>query len=266
MKSDIEFLEVFGQHLEVKRVSGIRPDLPTLVLLHEGLGCIAMWRDFPERLAQMTGNPVFAYSRLGYGRSQPCEVPRPLSYMHREGRDVLPEVLRVAGIDNHVLVGHSDGGSIALIHAGGNVDAGLRAVITMAAHVFCEEITVASIAEAKLAYENGRLREGLKKYHGDNTECAFWGWNKAWLDPDFMQWNIEEYLPHITVPTLVIQGLDDQYGTLAQVESIAGSVAGAVETCLLEDCAHSPFKEQQSQTLAAIHKFLTGLQLTQSGL
>tara|TARA_E500000305_G_C4029841_1_gene244455 strand:+ start:37721 stop:38533 length:813 start_codon:yes stop_codon:yes gene_type:complete len=249
------FLEVNGVRLETLWIPGRTPG-PTLVLLHEGLGCVATWRDFPVRLAAETGYPVFVYSRQGYGQSDACELPRPLSYMHDEGKRVLPEVLRAAGIDDFVLVGHSDGGSIALVYAGEYPQvSGLRAVITMAAHVFCEDITVASIEGARSAYEQGKL-DGLRKYHGANTDTAFWGWNRAWLDPLFMSWNIEEFLPSIAVPLLVIQGREDKYGTLAQVDAIAAQARGPVATCLLENCDHWPHKEQPALTLSAIGEFL----------
>jgi pimeloyl-ACP methyl ester carboxylesterase len=256
--SDIEFLTVDGVRLETRRFAG-QAGKPTLVFLHEGLGCIDMWRNFPARLSRMSGCPALVYSRRGYGRSAPCDVPRPLTYMHHEGLEVLPELLKAAEIADHVLIGHSDGGSISLINAGGTPAPGLKAVITMAAHVFCETLSVASIAEAKTLYEDAELRSRLAKYHGDNVDGAFWGWNKAWLDPDFMQWNIEEYLPKVLVPQLVIQGSDDPYGTIAQVEAIAKQSAGPVAVCLLENCGHSPYKDQAQKSLMLASDFICRL-------
>lgn len=254
-QNGIEFLTVDGAKLEIKRFPG-KAGKPTLVFLHEGLGCIDMWGDFPARLAHISGCPALVYSRRGYGRSDSCDVPRPLTYMHAEGLEVLPDLLKTAGIGNHVLIGHSDGGSIALINAGGTPATGLKAVISMAAHVFCETLSVTSIAQAKTAYEAADLRARLATYHGDNVDCAFWGWNNAWLDPGFMQWNIEPYLPKITVPQLVIQGFNDPYGTMAQVEAIEKLSAGPVQVCMLENCGHSPYKEQAQKSLEVASDFL----------
>lgn len=258
LRADIEFLTVDGTSLEVKRFPG-EAHKPTLVFLHEGLGCIDMWHDFPERLSTISGFPALAYSRRGYGRSEPCNVPRPLTYMHAEGLEVLPDLLKAAKIGDHVLIGHSDGGSIALINAGGTPAPGLKAVITMAAHVFCETLSVASIAEAKLAFEEADLRTQLARYHRGNVDCAFWGWNKAWLDPEFRQWNIEAYLANIWVPQLVIQGRDDPYGTMAQVEAIEKRSAGPVQVCMLENCGHSPYREKAPESLAVTSGFITRL-------
>lgn len=236
--------------------SGPPPDRsPTLVFLHEGLGCAALWKDFPERVAEATGLGGMAYSRRGYGGSDPVEVPRPLSYMHEEGLEVLPAVLEAAGIRTAILVGHSDGASIALINAGGRRDPRVRGLVLMAPHVFNEDLSVRSIRAAKEAYENGPLREQLARWHGDNVDCAFWGWNRAWLDPGFLAWNIEEYLPAIEIPCLVIQGQDDQYGTIAQVEAIRQQVAGPAEVMMLPDCRHSVFRDQSAASLDAIVRF-----------
>lgn len=259
-QTGIEFLTVNGAKLEVKRFTG-EAGRPTLVFLHEGLGCIDMWGDFPACLSHISGFPALVYSRCGYGRSDPCGIPRPLTYMHDEGLEVLPDLLKTAEIGNHVLIGHSDGGSIALINAGGTPAPGLKAVITMAAHVFCEPLSMASIAEAKTFYEKHHLRARLAKYHQDNVDCAFWGWNKAWLDPDFMQWNIEVFLPKITVPQLVIQGCDDPYGTIAQVEAIEKQSAGPVQVCMLENCGHSPYKDQAQESLELTSDFISRLYL-----
>lgn len=257
--SDLKYLSIAGVRLEVKWYPGTVREAPTLVLLHEGLGCVKMWRDFPEKLAQTTGCPAFAYSRQGYGHSAPCTLPRPLDYMHREALEVLPEVLNAAGIGDHILIGHSDGGSIALIHAGGHASAGLRGLITMAPHVFCEELSVRSIMQGKQAFIDGGLRSALTKYHHDNTDCAFWGWNDVWLDPDFLQWNIEEYLPNIRVPQLILQGEEDQYGTVAQVQAIMRQTGAPTELRMLANCGHSPHKDQQLLSLELMKGFLKPL-------
>jgi pimeloyl-ACP methyl ester carboxylesterase len=174
--------------------------------------------------------------------------------MHDEALEVLPAVLAVARVQRAVLVGHSDGGSIALVHAGGAATPALRGVVTFAAHVFCEELSVRSIDAARRAYEQGDLRGRLSRYHGDNVDCAFWGWNRAWLDPEFMHWNLEGYLPGIDVPVLAIQGQDDEYGTAAQVDAI---VAGCgAEPFFLEDCGHSPQRDREAATLEAVAGFV----------
>jgi pimeloyl-ACP methyl ester carboxylesterase len=252
-------LVVDGKRLEVAWHGPSPGDAPTLVFLHEGLGCVAMWRDFPSRLADATGCGALVYSRLGYGRSDPCPLPRPVRYMHDEGLTVLPQLLEVAGIRDCILVGHSDGASIAIVYAGGTPAKPLRGVISEAAHVFCEDVTVRAIQDAGDAYRHGGLRHGLEKYHGDNADCAFWGWHDAWLHPEFREWNLEEYLPGIGVPLLAIQGEDDQYGTAAQVEAIERGNGEEVQTLLLPDCGHAPHVEQADATLAAMAEFVTGL-------
>jgi pimeloyl-ACP methyl ester carboxylesterase len=225
----------------------------TLVLLHEGLGCVDLWRDWPAQLSAATGLGVLVYSRWGYGRSEPVTPPRPLTYMHEEAA-ILPEVLAAAGVQRAVLVGHSDGGSIAIVHAG---TPGMRVagVALLAAHVFCEELSVTSIAAAREAYVGGDLRARLARYHGDNVDGAFWGWNRAWLDPGFFAWNLEEYLPRIEAPVLVIQGEDDPYGTLAQVEAIVRGVRTPVTRLVLPGCGHAPHRDRPRETTRAVVDF-----------
>jgi pimeloyl-ACP methyl ester carboxylesterase len=232
--------------------------LPVLVFLHEGLGCVALWRDFPDQLAQATGLPALIYSRIGYGGSSPCTLPRPLTYMHEEGEQALPALLAALGIQKHILIGHSDGASISLIYAGAARHDGLLGLAVLAPHSFCEDVSVTSIRAASKAYVEGDLRTRLEKYHGQNVDCAFRGWCDAWLDPAFMRWNIEDYADRITVPVLMIQGEDDEYGTTAQVESIARRVRGA-ETLVLPACGHSPQRDQPATTLKAIAGFITRL-------
>ncbi len=227
-----------------------------LVLLHEGLGCVDLWRDFPDHLAQRTGHGVFAWSRIGYGSSDPCELPRPLTYMHHEGQQSLPEVLAQIDAEHIVLVGHSDGASIAAIHAGSVPDPRLRGVVLMAPHFFAEQVSIDSIAEAKTAYDTGNLREGLARYHGDNVDVAFRGWNDAWLDPDFRHWDLTEFLPRIAVPVLFIQGREDQYGSLAQLEVLKEHLVVPLESRVLDECRHSPQRDQQGATLDTICHFL----------
>ncbi len=253
------FFEVNDTSLEFRSLGPPPGEAPTLILLHEGLGCVSLWKDFPEQVAAATGCGVLAYSRAGYGRSTPCPLPRPLSFMHTEGLAVLPRVLDAAGVQEAVLVGHSDGASIALIHAGGARDARLRGLVLMAPHVFVEDLTIDSIRAAREAYEKTDLRERLSRYHGENVDCAFMGWNRAWLDPRFRDWNLERFLPEIAVPVLLLQGEDDNYGTLRQLETIDRRLPEGAEILLLPECGHSPFRDQPEATLQAIARFVARL-------
>ncbi|NOY13828.1 MAG: alpha/beta hydrolase [Deltaproteobacteria bacterium] len=250
------FFNIDGVALEYQRFNPAQGTDLTLVFLHEGLGCVAMWKDFPRQVAQLTGCRVLTYSRAGYGRSDPCPLPRPLSFMHDEGLRVLPKVLAAAKIQRAVLVGHSDGASIALISAGGVADTCLQGLILMAPHVFVEELTLASIRAAGTAYETSNLRERLARYHGDNVDCAFLGWNRAWLDPDFTDWNLETYLPQIKIPVLLLQGEEDNYGTVRQLETISKQLPQPAEMVLLPECGHSPFRDRSTRTLQLIAAFL----------
>jgi pimeloyl-ACP methyl ester carboxylesterase len=218
-----------------------------------------MWRDFPARLAHATGLGALVYSRAGHGGSDPVPLPRPLRFMHDEALRVLPEVLDAGEVRDAVLVGHSDGASIALIHAGGTRDARVRALVLEAPHVFCEELTRRSIETAAERYLEGGLRRALARHHGPNVDVAFWGWNRAWLDPGFRSWNIEEYLPGIRVPVLAIQGERDEYGTLRQLDAIERRCGGPVRRLVLADCGHAPHRDQPGRTLAAMAAFLDGL-------
>ena len=251
-------LAVGADRLEYRWIAG-DPVRPTLVLLHEGLGCVALWRDFPEQLAAATGCGVFLYSRLGYGGSHARALPWPLDYMQQEGRVGLPRILDAAEIGDCVLIGHSDGASIALVNAGVVRAPQVKGLVVIAPHVFTEEVGLFSIRAAREAYRNGNLRARLVKYHGTNVDGAFSGWCDSWLHPDFAQWNIEAYLPHISVPVLQIQGTQDQYGSAAQVTAIARQVGGSVETHLLHACKHAPPFEQTEETLRLISDFVARL-------
>jgi pimeloyl-ACP methyl ester carboxylesterase len=243
-----ERIEVGGHWLEVERrgPSGQR----AIVMLHEGLGSVPTWRDWPATLASQTGCPVVSYSRLGYGASDPCELPRPLSYMHEEAGESLPRLLDALGLQQVLLVGHSDGASIAIILAGSG-DARIAALALLAPHVFVEDCTIAAIEQAKLAFEHGDLRARLQRHHA-RPEIAFKGWNDAWLDPGFRSWNIEGCLPSIAVPVVVVQGEADPYGTRAQVERIARAVAGPFQAVMLNECGHAPQRDRPLETTAAI--------------
>ncbi|HCX88089.1 MAG TPA: alpha/beta hydrolase [Gammaproteobacteria bacterium] len=232
---------------------------PTLVFLHEGLGCVQMWRDFPQQLAAVTGLGALNYSRAGYGGSDAAVLPRRSDYMHDEAQKVLPQVLDTFGIKSAILVGHSDGGSIALIHAGSEVGTRIKAMILLAPHVFVEPLSVASISEAAELYRSTDLSERLARYHGDSVDQTFWGWNDIWLHTHFRQWNIEHYLPKITVPVLMLQGDKDQYGTLAQLRAIESGVRGPTQRQLFADCGHSVYRDQPDATLSACCAFLQSL-------
>jgi pimeloyl-ACP methyl ester carboxylesterase len=248
------FLSIDGSDLEY-RLIGPSPDhAPTLVMLHEGLGSAALWGDFPDRLQAATGAGVLVYSRSGYGASSPTKLPRPLDYMHREALDVLPKLLDAIGFRRGMLVGHSDGASIAAIYAGGVQDHRVRAIALMAPHFIVEDISVQSIAGIKAAYETTSLREKLARWHKD-VDNAFHGWNGAWLDPKFRNWDISEYLAYIRVPIAIIQGAEDQYGTLRQIEIAREECYCPVDVTILAGAGHSPYREAPEATLKAISDF-----------
>ena len=229
---------------------------PTLVFLHEGLGCVAMWRDFPERLAEAVGCGALVYSRAGYGQSDPIALPRPVRFMHEEALVTLPLVLDAFAIRAAILVGHSDGGSISIIHAGGTGDPRVHGLILEAPHVFVEEIGLESIRSISAEYRQRNLQKALARYHGENVDATFWGWSDVWLNPEFRSWNIEEYLPEIKAPVLLLQGEDDRYGTGEQVRKIEAGCRGPVRTIMLPDCGHTPHLEQPDRTMAAMKEFV----------
>jgi pimeloyl-ACP methyl ester carboxylesterase len=247
-------LEIGGARLEAA-CHGPRPDeAPTIALLHEGLGCVALWRDFPQRLAQATGFGVFVYSRLGYGRSAPVALPRPLDYMTREATATLPLVLDAAAVERAVLLGHSDGASIAAIYAGAFDDPRLRGLALIAPHFFAEPEGLQAIRAAEQAFAEGDLRDRLAKYH-DDVGGAFYGWSRAWLDPGFARWNIADAIDGWRIPAFVVQGDQDPYGTAAQVDEISARARAPVEILMLPGCGHAPQFERAQETLAALAGF-----------
>lgn len=252
-QKDNFYVSVQGRRLEVQRIPGRSRRASELVFLHEGLGSVSNWRDFPGRVADATGSAVTVYSRYGCGNSDVLTEPREVTYMHDEALHALPDLLAQLHIENPILVGHSDGASIALIYAGAQDS--VRALVLLAPHVFVEDLSVASIAEAKTSFATTNLSEKLGRHHRDAAR-TFWGWNDIWLHPDFRRWNIEEFLPRITCPILAIQGLEDQYGTMAQVQAIARQSAGPVEILPLAECRHSPQRDQTEAVLAAIAGFV----------
>ena len=243
--------------LEVLDIPG-DPAIAPLLLLHEGLGSVGLWRDFPARLAAATGRRTVTFSRYGHGQSDPPPRPRAPSFMHGEALDVLPRLLDQLGIAEAVLVGHSDGASIALIYAAHH-RAG--AVVAIAPHVFVEEICLTEIRRAREVYLSGALRERMARHHRD-PDAAFFGWNDVWLDPAFPEWNILDELTRITCPLLLIQGEHDQYGTMAQLDAIEQRAGGPVRRVHL-DCQHSPPTERPGETLEAITEFVAGLTLAE---
>jgi len=252
----MKFIEVEGHRIEYARLVSAHPrsGAPPIVFLHEGLGSLSMWRDFPQQVADATGCEAIVYSRRGYGRSDPITEKRSARYMHDEALHALPAMLDALDVKSPILLGHSDGGSIALIHAGGT-RRDITALVLMAPHVMVEDISVTSIAQAKVVYETTRLRDKLGKHHA-NVDSAFRGWNDIWLDPAFRAWNIEEYLPGIRCPILAIQGEDDEYGTMEQIERIARQ-SRDVDLVKLADCRHSPHRDQPAAVLAAVSEFVT---------
>jgi len=244
-----------GHRLEALKIEGRDPKLPAIIMLHEGLGSIAHWKDFPTLLAEATGASIFLYSRYGHGLSDPLREARSVSYMHHEAEAVLPEILRQAGIERPVLLGHSDGASIAILYAGMFPDAP-AGLILEAPHVFVEEITVTNIARARTHYQETDLPQKLARYHAD-ADALFWGWNRIWLDPAFRSWNIESFLHGIRCPVLVLQGVQDEYGTIQQVEAIQGRIPAA-KAQVLDHCKHAPHRDRPEAVLAAVVEFLEG--------
>ena len=240
-----------GHALECQLIEGADP---ALVFLHEGLGSIRLWRDFPAKVAQATGRKALIYDRYGYGGSEVLREPRvDVRFMHREGLDVLPELLKKLEIEKPILVGHSDGASIALIYAGSGHP--LRGLVVMAPHVFIEQFNLGSIRKIRATFETTDLPQRFGKYHTDPRK-TFYLWNDAWLDPAFEKWNIEEYLPGISCPVLAIQGENDEYGTMAQLDAIRRQVKGPCEVLKLEDCGHSPHRDKPEETLKAVVDFV----------
>ena len=231
---------------------------PTLIFLHEGLGSIAQWRDFPLAVSLATHLPAVIYERWGYGNADPLDRPRSARYLHEEALQSLPEVLQQLQVNDAILIGHSDGGSMALIFAATWPEK-VRGMITEAAHVFVEDVTTAGIREAVSIYASTDLPQRLFKYHGANTDRAFRGWSDVWLSPAFRDWNIEEYLPGVRCPILVIQGRDDEYGTPAQVEAIVGGVSGPAEPLIIPGCGHIPHHQARERVLAEMTRFILNL-------
>jgi pimeloyl-ACP methyl ester carboxylesterase len=248
------FLRIGTSDLEYRMIGPAPADAPTIVMLHEGLGSAGLWGDFPSSLQAATGAGVFAYSRAGYGASTPVKLPRPMDYMHIEALDVLPKLLDAIGFRRGLLLGHSDGASIAAIYAGGHQDHRVQGIALIAPHFIIEDVGLASIARIKTAYETTELKAKLARWHKD-VDNAFYGWNSAWLDPTFHNWDISEYLAYIRVPIAILQGVDDEYGTMRQIEIAQEECYCPVDVTEIPGAGHSPHREAPGQTLNAISDF-----------
>jgi pimeloyl-ACP methyl ester carboxylesterase len=258
---DQGFLDLAPMRLEY-RMSGPRPDAaPTIVMLHEGLGSVDLWGSFPDDLKAATGAGVFVYSRAGYGKSTGAKLPRSTRFLDEEARLVLPRVLDAIGFQRGLLLGHSDGASIATIYAGSVQDHRVRGLVLIAPHFFTEEKGLAEIRRAKKSFESGALRERLDSWHAD-VDTAFHSWNEPWLDPDFEKWDITEALGYIRVPILIVQGENDQYGTMRQLDAAKDECFCPVETVVLPGIRHIPHREAPEPTLNAIADFINRLLLS----
>jgi pimeloyl-ACP methyl ester carboxylesterase len=256
--ADEGFIDLPPHRLEYRMI-GPRPNAaPTIVMLHEGLGCVGLWGAFPEQLAAATDAGVFVYSRAGYGKSSPGKLPRGVTFMHEEALDVLPRLLAAIEFQRGILLGHSDGGSIAAIYAGSIQDHRVRGLVLMAPHFFTEEMGLAAIRRTRAAFVAGTLRDKLKRWHSD-VDCAFRSWNEPWLNPDFKKWDITEVLGYIRVPILIVQGADDEYGTQKQVDAAKDECFCPVETTVLPGVGHSPYREAPKEALEAAAAFINRL-------
>jgi pimeloyl-ACP methyl ester carboxylesterase len=253
--SDSGFLTIGEQRLEYRMIGPCPDSTPTIVMLHEGLGCVGMWGDFPDRLQAATGLGVFVYSREGYGQSSPAKLPRPLNFMHTEAQDTLPKILDTIGFQHGLLVGHSDGASIAAIYGGSHQDHRVSGIVLIAPHFVVEDVTRASIAEMRKAYDTTELRTRLARYHAE-VDATVHGWSDVWLKGDFRKWDLTEFLAYIRVPVLIVQGEGDQYGTVRQIEIAQEECYCPVEVALLPGAKHVPQREAPEATLKAVTEFI----------
>ena len=248
-----DYIYINGFKIEIKVISH-KSNLEPIIFLHEGLGSIALWKDFPLRVAKATGRDIILYSRIGMGKSSPIQENRKLSYMHDEAKIYLPQIIKYLNLPEVILFGHSDGASIALIYAGSGFK--VKSLILEAPHVFVENISIKGIKIAEKSWNNNNLKDKLSKYHED-VEGAFNGWCNVWLSKDFKNWNIEDYLKSITVPIQLIQGSNDEYGSLKQLDSIEKNVSGKTYRYEIEDCGHSPHTQYPIDITNKIKYFLS---------
>ena len=253
-KPPMPFVTIDGRRIEYRAILGSAGPCPTLVFLHEGLGSVGLWRDFPDKLARRLGTPALVYSRFGYGESDGLVAPRTPGFMHEEALDTLPQLLDQLEIQRPLLIGHSDGASIALIHAASSKRP-VTGLVCMAPHVFVEQVCVESIAKIRDTYFKTHLKQRLAKYHA-RVDDAFLGWADIWLEPEFLAWSIEELIGDIAQPMLLIQGRDDEYGTLAQLDRIEARSKAPMSRLVLDGCGHSPHRDQEAAVIDAIVAFV----------
>ena len=254
-----DFVSIDGARLEYAWHGPPPAQAPTLVFLHEGLGSISQWRTFPAELCSRLACGALVYNRCGHGKSDPLTRPRSPGFMHDEAMTVLPQLLEVFEIRRPILVGHSDGASIALIHAGSGAGDPF-ALILEAPHVFVEDVTVARIAELRDLYQTSNLRTKLARHHGANVDTLFQYWTDVWLRPEFRAWNIEDYLPDVKCPALIIQGKQDEYGTDRQVNTLVAALGGRCEGIMLDHCGHAPHIDQRKTVEDIMARFVRGLE------
>ncbi len=254
---DYQFVEVLGKQLRVQHIQteAAKDSATKMVFLHEGLGSIDLWKGFPEQLVQATGLDAIVYERQGYGQSDPLDLPRPKDYLEREALEYLPALLQQLQIENPILIGHSDGGSIALVYAGHHPT---HALITEAAHILVEDVTIEGIQAFKANPKLPVIIEKLRKYHGDKTEDLLSAWADTWLRPDFRDWNIQEHLAGIRCPSLIIQGEEDEYATASHVAQILGAMplAKSKRAWMPAHCGHSPHLQARAEVLAQMQQFI----------
>ena len=253
MNETLEFFKYNDKNIEIKIISDERNSLEPIIFLHEGLGSISLWKDWPSMISASLKRDVIIYSRLGMGNSSPIIGPRDINYMHIEAIEILPKIVKYLNVTNPILYGHSDGASIALIYAGSGYNS--KNLILEAPHVFVEDKSIKGANDAKKMWKNSKFKEKLSKHHKD-VDGAFNGWCNAWTSKEFKKWNIEEYLPNIKSPIMLIQGKDDEYGTLKQLDNIEKNVQGNVLRHELEDCGHSPHSQYPNILINKIKKFL----------
>ena len=255
MKEIRKFYNISGKQIEVKAIFNNSNDKNPIIFLHEGLGSVDQWKEWPKIISTITKRDVYLYSRVGMGNSSPLKDKRSINFMHEEALKTLPKLISKLNINKPpILLGHSDGASISIIYAGSGLV--LKSLILIAPHIFVEEISINSIKNIKKIWLNSNLKKKLKKYHKD-VVGAFEGWCNIWLTEEFKAWNIENYLKEIKVPILLIQGKNDEYGSLDQILGINRQVTSKIENIIIEDCGHSPFKDHPEIVNNAINKFLS---------
>ena len=257
-KPPMPFVTIDGRRIEYRAILGSTGPCPTLVFLHEGLGSVGLWRDFPDKVARRLGAPALVYSRFGYGESDGLLAPRTPAFMHEDALETLPRLLDQLEIQRPLLIGHSDGASIALIHAATSKRP-VAGLVCIAPHVFVEQVCVESIAKIRDTYVKTDLKQRLAKYHA-RVDDAFLGWADIWLEPEFLAWSIEDLIAEITQPTLLIQGRDDEYGTLAQLDRIEARARAPTSRLVLDRCGHSPHRDREAAVIDAIVKFVRAME------